>query len=165
MQTYRYAIALGSNRRHGRHGGPASVIRAAVAALDAAGLRLIAVSPVVTTAALGPAGRSFANAAIIAETKLNPPALLALLKANEAVFGRRPGRRWGPRVLDLDILLWSGGRWPRYGGRSLIVPHRGLEERDFVLLPLSRIAPLWRVGAGARTVRQARARLIRRTAG
>lgn len=165
MQPYRYAIALGSNRRHGRHGGPAGVVRAAMAALDAAGLKLIAVSPVVITPALGPAGRSFANAAIIAETPLDPPALLALLKGHEAAFGRRPGRRWGPRVLDLDIVLWSGGRWPRYGGRTLIVPHRGLEGRDFVLRPLSHVAPLWRVGAGARTVRQARARLIRRTAG
>jgi 2-amino-4-hydroxy-6-hydroxymethyldihydropteridine diphosphokinase len=162
MQVYRYAIALGSNRRHGRHGGPADVVRAAMRALDQAGLRLIASSPVIPTPALGPAGRSFANAAIIVETGLEPPMLLKLLKATEAAFGRRRGRRWGPRVLDLDILLWSEGRWPLHGGRRLIVPHRALEQRDFVLRPLARIAPDWRVGPGARTVRHALFRLIRR---
>ena len=162
MRPYRYAVALGSNRRHGRHGGPAAVLRAAVVALERAGLRLIATSPVMPTPALGPAGRSFANAAIIVETALEPPALLGLLKATEVAFGRRRGRRWGPRVLDLDILLWSEGRWPRHGGRMLFVPHRGLEGRDFVLKPLVRIAADWRVGAGSRTVRQARFRLMRR---
>lgn len=167
MQPYRYAIALGSNRRHGRYGRPDRVVRAAISALEGEGLRLIAASPVIATPALGPAGRSFANAAVIAETDLDPPALLKLLKAMEAGFGRRRGRRWGPRVLDLDILLWSEGRWPRrggegLGGRQLVVPHRSLEQRDFVLRPLTRIAPDWRIGRGSRKVHHARFRLGRR---
>lgn len=167
MQPYRYAIALGSNRHHGRHGRPAGVVRAAVAALDRAGLMPVACSPVIHTTALGPAGRAFANAAIIVESPLDPLALLRLLKGIEAAFGRRRGRRWGPRVLDLDILLWSEGRWPRRGpqgpgGERLAVPHASLERRDFVLRPLVRIAPEWRVGKGGRTVRHALARLIRR---
>lgn len=124
-------------------------------------MTLIAVSPIIPTPALGPAGRSFANAAVIVATDIDPPALLAKLKAMEAAFGRRRGRRWGARVLDLDIVLWSGGRWSRHGDR-LVIPHRALELRDFVLRPLSTIAPDWRIGAGARTVRHARARLIRR---
>ncbi|KKC23836.1 2-amino-4-hydroxy-6-hydroxymethyldihydropteridine diphosphokinase [Sphingomonas sp. SRS2] len=157
--SHRYAIAIGSNRRHGRHGAPAGVVRAAVAALGDAGVRVIATSPIIPTPALGPAGRSFANAAVIAETDLDPPALLARLKTIEVAFGRRRGRRWGPRVLDLDIILWSGGLWT---GERLVIPHRSLEQRDFVLRPLAAIAPGWRVGTGARTVRQARARLIRR---
>lgn len=161
MPHYHYAIALGSNRRHGRYGAPVAVVRAAMAALADAGLKLLSASPIVPTPALGPAGRSFANAAIIVETALEPMALLNLLKATEVAFGRRRGRRWGPRVLDLDIALWSGGRWPRYGGRRLIVPHTSLGSRDFVLGPLERIAPTWRIGRGARTVRQARAKLIR----
>jgi len=165
MQPYRYAIGIGSNRRHGRHGSPAAVVRAAMAALDALGVRLIGRSPVIATPALGPAGRSFANAAILVESRLDPPALLALLKGVEAAFGRRRGRRWGARVLDLDILLWSAGRWSRRGGqghaRGLAVPHRELQRRDFVLRPLLAIAPDWRVGSGARTVRHARARLVR----
>lgn len=162
MQSYRYAIGIGSNRRHGRHGSPAAVVRAAMAALDAQEVRLIECSPVIATPALGPAGRSFANAAILVETRLDPPALLILLKALETAFGRRRGRRWGARVLDLDILLWSEGRWPRRGGRRLTVPHRALEQRDFVLRPLLAIVPGWPVGVGSRTVRHARARLLRR---
>ena len=168
MEFYRYAIALGSNRRHGRHGAPAGVLSAAARALEQAGLRVSAASPVITTPALGPAGRSFANAAIIVETRLQPPALLALLKATDAAFGRRRGRRWGPRVLDLDIALWSEGRWPRRGegwsgGQRLAIPHRAVEQRDFVLRPLARIIPDWRVGRGPRTVRQALFRLIHRS--
>src|SRR4051812_9121684 len=107
MQPYRYAIALGSNRRHGRHGAPAGVVRAAIDELARGGFHLIAASSTIPTPALGPAGRGFANAAILVETMLEPPALLTFLKAVETRFGRRRGRRWGARVLDLDILLWS----------------------------------------------------------
>lgn len=161
MQPYSYAIGIGSNRRHGRHGAPAAVVRAAMAALERVGIRLVGRSPVIATPALGPAGRSFANAAIIVQTALDPPELLVRLKELEAAFGRRRGRRWGARVLDLDILLWSEGHWPRRGKGRLTVPHRSLEQRDFVLRPLLAIAPGWRVGRGAGTVRHARARLLR----
>ena len=153
---YIYAIALGSNRRHGRHGAPTGILRAAIEALERAGLTVRAVSPILRTAALGPAGRSFANAAILAETGLEPPALLALVKGIERSFGRRRGRRWGARVLDLDILLWSGGTW---ASRKLQVPHPHLAKRRFVLDPLVHIAPDWHLPQG--TVRQLRARLTR----
>ena len=106
---------LGSNRRS-RHGSPAATLRAALAAIDG----VQAVSAIRTTPALGPAGRSFANAVAIVESELAPDAMLAELKAIERAFGRRPGRRWGPRVLDLDIILWSDGAW---GGPGPIVPH------------------------------------------
>ena len=159
MPLHLYAIGLGSNRRHGRYGGPAAILRAAVVALEGGDIRVVALSPVIATAPLGPAGRSFANAAAILETELDPPSLLARLKAVEASFGRRRGRRWGPRVLDLDILLWSGGGYRR--GPGLVIPHRGLTQRDFVLRPLAAIAPGWRVGSGILTVRHARSRLIR----
>ncbi len=158
MHAHRYAIALGSNRRHGRHGEPRSVIAAALSALAAEGLDIISVSPVIRTPALGPGGRGFANAAAIVATSLDPPALLALLKNIERGFGRRRGRRWGARVLDLDIALWSAGRW---SGRHLTVPHRELANRDFVLRPLLAIAPLWRVGRHVGTIRHAHARLVR----
>lgn len=158
-----YAIALGSNRRHGRHGTPRGVVSAAIAALRAAGVTILRASPIIDTPALGPAGRGFANAAALVETPLDPPALLMLLKGMERRFGRRPGRRWGARVLDLDIVLWSGGRWP-IGARAaaphaLAVPHRAHRRRAFVLTPLLSIAPGWRI-AGARTVRHAHARLL-----
>ena len=161
-QPYRYAIALGSNRSHGRYGTPRAVIHAAVAALVNAGLDVCEVSPIITTSALGPSDRSFANAAAIIETPLDPPALLTLFKTIERDFGRRRSRRWGARVIDLDIALWSGGRWPRRGAITpgdLAVPHRALAQRDFVLRPLVALVPDWRLGEGRGTVRQALFRL------
>jgi len=155
--THLYAIALGSNRRHGRHGSPERVLEAALSALTAAGVAVTARSPVLATAPLGPGGRRFANAAVLAHTSLDPPALLDLLKRIERAFGRRRGRRWGARVLDLDVLLWSGGRWRT---RTLAVPHAGLRARRFVLDPLVTVAPGWRLPDGG-TVRHAAARLTR----
>lgn len=158
----RYAIALGSNRRHGRHGKPARILAAAIDALAAAGVTPLAISPTFTTAPIGPSIRAFANAAALVETALDPPALLATLKRIEHDFGRRRGQRWGARVLDLDIVLWQNGRWSSRRP-ALAIPHVGLAERGFVLDPLVRIAPQWhipRIG----TVAQARARLTRRAA-
>jgi len=151
-----YAIALGSNRRHGRHGSPNGVVRAAITAIEQAGMSVHRISPILRTPALGPAGRSFANAALIGESALAPPELLMALKRIEREFGRRRGRRWGPRVLDLDILLWSGGAWRT---PHLVIPHSQIAARRFVLDPLVRIAPGWRAGQG--TIRQLHARLTR----
>jgi len=132
-----YAIGLGSNRRHGRYGRPAEVLGAAVDRL-----RPIAASGILQTDPVGPSSRRFANAAILIETPLAPPELLARLKGIEREFGRRRGRRWGERVLDLDILLWSGGRWST---RHLTIPHPRLAQRVFALAPLAKIAPNWRI--------------------
>ena len=150
MATTSYAIALGSNRRS-RHGSPAATLRAALAVLDPK-----LVSAIRATPALGPAGRSFANAVAIVDSDLAPDELLARLKALERRFGRRPGKRWGPRVLDLDIILWSGGAW---GGPGPIVPHPAFRGRAFVLAPLAEIAPAWRDPLTGATVRQLLARL------
>lgn len=152
-----YAIALGSNRRHGRHGAPGKVIRAAMAALAEAKVRPLACSPIVATPPMGPSARRFANAAMLVESALAPPALLAVLKAIERRFGRRRGRRWSARVLDLDILLWSGGAW---AARALMIPHPGLAQRRFVLDPLVTVAPGWRTPHGL-TIRQLRGRLTK----
>ena len=152
-----HAIALGSNRRHGRHGGPAGVIRAALHALSALGTVEL-VSDICSTPALGPAGREFANAVAILASDLAPDALLDELKAIERAFGRRPGRRWGPRVLDLDIILWSEGPW---GGPGPVVPHPEFRDRNFVLVPLAQVAPGWRDPIGGATVRQLLARCRR----
>ena len=146
MATAIYAIGIGSNRR-GRHGGPADEVRAAIAAIGG----VVATSPIIATAPLGPSIRRFANAAILIESDEAPPVLLVRLKRIEAAFGRRRGRRWGARVIDLDILLWSGGAWQSAG---LTVPHAALDERGFVLAPLRHIAPGWRVPGAMRTIRQ-----------
>jgi 2-amino-4-hydroxy-6-hydroxymethyldihydropteridine diphosphokinase len=155
MALTSYAIALGSNRRS-RHGSPAATVRAAAAAIGA--VRLSRVRP---TPALGPAGRGFANAVALVESDLDPPALLERLKQVERGFGRRRGRRWGPRVLDLDIILWSQGAW---GGGGLIVPHPEFRRRRFVLEPLAELAPAWRDPISGATIRQLLHRLERRRA-
>ena len=154
-----YAIAIGSNRRHGRHGRPAGVVEAAIARLDAQ-FGLFDASPIVLNPADGGAGRDFANAVALVESDLAPPAMLARLKSIEREFGRRSGKHWAARVLDLDIVLWSGGR---FRSRRLNIPHYGLEARPFVLDPLAAIAPGWRI-RGALNARHLAARLARRAA-
>jgi 2-amino-4-hydroxy-6-hydroxymethyldihydropteridine diphosphokinase len=151
-----YAIAVGSNRPHGRFGRPAAVVETAIARLDE-DFGLFDASPIVLNAAHGRAGRDFANAVALVESDLDPPELLARLKNIERAFGRRPGRRWGPRVLDLDIALWSGGK---FHSRLLEIPHAQMGRRSFVLDPLAAVAPRWRVGS--LTVRQLAHRLARR---
>lgn len=150
MASTSYAIALGSNRRS-RHGSPAETLRAALLEL-----KPVRVSAILATPALGLAGRAFANAVAIVESALAPDELLADLKALESAFGRRSGRRWGPRVLDLDIILWSGGSW---GGPGPTVPHPAFRERRFVLEPLAEVVPDWRDPLTGASVRQLLARL------
>ncbi|VXC82603.1 2-amino-4-hydroxy-6-hydroxymethyldihydropteridine diphosphokinase [Sphingomonas sp. AX6] len=155
MASSTYLIAIGSNRR-GRHGAPADEVRAGIAALGG----VIAASPVTDTPAIGPSIRRFANAACVVESDEAPPVLLARLKSIERDFGRRRGQRWGSRVIDLDIILWSGGGWASPG---LVVPHIGFRVRDFVIGPAASIAPDWRDPITKLTLRQLRARLTRRT--
>ena len=140
--SHLYAIAVGSNRPHGHYGRPAAVVEAAIARLDAE-FGLFDASRIVLNPALGGAGRDFANSVAIVESDLAPEEMLTRLKCIEGDFGRRSGKRWGPRVLDLDIALWSGGR---FRSRNLTVPHPQLQSRSFVLGPLTTIAPSWRVG-------------------
>jgi 2-amino-4-hydroxy-6-hydroxymethyldihydropteridine diphosphokinase len=146
----RYAIAIGSNRP-GRHGPPEAELRAAIAALGP----VVAVSRFFPTPPLGPSSRRFVNAALILDSADSPPKLLARLKAVERDFGRRPGRRWGARVIDLDIVLWSGGVW---SDAALTVPHRAFRQRRFVLDPLASLVPAWRDPVTGLTVRQLAAR-------
>lgn len=153
--AWTYLIALGANRR-GRHGDPAAEVRAAAVAIG-----VTALSAVIASSAIGPSSRRFANAAALVESAEAPPALLARLKAIEHSFGRRRGRRWGARVIDLDIILWSGGIWR---SRGLTVPHAAFRDRAFVLGPLAALAPAWRDPLSGRTVRQLHRRLTRRAA-
>ena len=154
--AHRYLIALGSNRRHGRHGAPRLVLAAAVEALEEAGLAVEAVSPVLHTAPLGPSRRRFANAALVARSALPPLDLLALFKRVERAFGRRRGGRWGARVLDLDIVLWSGGIC---ADPALSIPHPAFRARSFVLEPALVVAPAWRDPVTGLAIRHLHARL------
>lgn len=152
-----YAIAIGSNRPHGTHGRPTGVVEAAIARLDEE-FGLFDASPIILNRAIGGAGRDFANAVALIESDLDPPRLLRRLKTMEREFGRRRSKHWAARVLDLDIALWSGGR---FRSRGLNIPHQALERRSFVLQPLAAIAPNWRVH-GAFTVRHLAERLARK---
>lgn len=155
--SHLYAIAIGSNRSHGRYGRPPRVVEAAIAALDRE-FGLFDASPIILNAAIGGAGRDFANGVALVESDLEPPEMLHRIKLLEREFGRRRSRHWAARVLDLDIILWSGGN---FRSRSLTIPHYELESRGFVLHPLAAIAPNWRV-RGALTTRHLAHRLARR---
>jgi 2-amino-4-hydroxy-6-hydroxymethyldihydropteridine diphosphokinase len=111
--AHRYLIALGSNRRHARFGAPRRVLAAALERLEAEGVHVVASAPMIETDPIGPSIRRYANSAAVIETELEPEELLATLKRIEREFGRRAsGQRWRARVLDLDIVLWSGGAYP-----------------------------------------------------
>ncbi|MCC2977478.1 2-amino-4-hydroxy-6-hydroxymethyldihydropteridine diphosphokinase [Sphingomonas sp. PL-96] len=146
MARASYAIAIGSNRP-GRHGRPEQEVAAALVALGG----VVAAAPVMRSAPLGPSLRRYANTVALVESALSPPEMLARCKAIERGFGRRPGRRWGARVLDLDLVLWSEGAWASPG---LIIPHPAFRARDFVLEPLSQLVPDWRDPVSGRTIRQ-----------
>ena len=118
-------IALGSNL--GDREGYLRVARERIAALG--GTRIVAASAVEETAPIGPAGQdAYLNQMVAVETELAPAELLAALQAIERAAGRERGVRWGPRTLDLDIVL--------FGARevdlpALRVPHPELSNRDF----------------------------------
>ncbi|MEO1105961.1 MAG: 2-amino-4-hydroxy-6-hydroxymethyldihydropteridine diphosphokinase [Pseudomonadota bacterium] len=153
--TNSYLIAVGSNRRHHLYGQPQEVVRAAMEELAVLGT-VIDRSPVIASAPIGPAQRRFANAAAIVESDFDPPSFLAGLKRMEHEFGRRRGRRWGDRVLDLDIILWTGGVWRSSG---LEIPHVSFRSRAFVLGPAAAIAPAWCDTVTGLSIRQLNARL------
>jgi 2-amino-4-hydroxy-6-hydroxymethyldihydropteridine diphosphokinase len=157
VATHLYAVAVGSNRPHGRFGRPAGVIEAAIARMDQEFV-LFDASPIVLNPAHGSAGRNFANAVALIESDLDPRQMLDSLKRVEREFGRRGGKRWGARVLDLDLIAWSGGR---FRSRRLTMPHPEAEKRSFVLQPLAAIAPTWRL-QGPLTAQHLAHRLARR---
>ena len=157
--SQRYLIALGSNQRHARFGLPERVLAAALAALGKRGIKVKAAGPVIRSAPLGPSLRRYANSAALVKCKLDPDELLDQLKQIERHFGRRSGgQRWQARVLDLDIVLWSGGAWSTPG---LTVPHPAFRERGFVLQPAATIAGNWRDPLSGLSLRQLHARLTR----
>lgn len=93
----------------------------------------------------------FLNQVIEGRTSLSPRELLDFLKNMEKEIGRKPGIRYGPRVIDLDILFY-GHQVHREQG--LVIPHARLSERAFVLVPLAEIAPDFCSPASGKTVRE-----------
>jgi 2-amino-4-hydroxy-6-hydroxymethyldihydropteridine diphosphokinase len=110
---------------------------------------VVAVSSTIETRPLGPPQPDFLNAAVALDTDLDARALLDALLAIEAGLGRVRDDRWGPRIIDLDLLAWvpagatSSAQVSEVG---LEVPHPEAHRRDFVLVPLSELWPELRVG-------------------
>ena len=113
-------------------------LQAALAALPPA-ITILAASPVYETAPWGYRDQpAFLNQVVQASTALDPHALLAHLKAIESLLGRTPTFRYGPRLIDLDILLYDD---LVLESTDLSIPHPRLHERAFVLVPLADLAP------------------------
>jgi 2-amino-4-hydroxy-6-hydroxymethyldihydropteridine diphosphokinase len=129
------ALALGSNM-----GDRLALLRAAVGAL-AASVTITKVSPIYETAPIYATDQpAFLNGVVLGETLQEPLELLRTLKELEIKLGREPSFRYGPRLIDIDILF--------YGNRilalpELTLPHPRMAEREFVLRPLADIAPDW----------------------
>jgi 2-amino-4-hydroxy-6-hydroxymethyldihydropteridine diphosphokinase len=128
-------LGLGSNLGDRRQN-----LERAVAALDETpGVRVTRVSSFHSTRPFGVEDQpEFLNAVVEATTELDPPGLLAAVKAIEKNLGREPTYRWGPRLIDIDILLYDRLRWE---SPELTIPHPGLLERSFVTDPLAELAP------------------------
>jgi 2-amino-4-hydroxy-6-hydroxymethyldihydropteridine diphosphokinase len=157
--SYLYAVALGSNRAARAGRSPHAMIDAALAALDDAPLTLLDASPIMMTPALGPSQRRYANGVALVASPKTPDFVMQRLHLIEESLGRRRQRRWGPRSIDLDLILWSEGS---FADRALVVPHPEFRHRGFVLAPLAKIAPEWTDPLTGLSVRQLHARLLQR---
>ena len=137
MELWRPAyIGVGSNLEDPR----AQVLRAFSKLAELPATRVVLTSPIYMSRPFGPVVQpDFANAVVGVLTRLESPALLASLRSIEAAQGRpEQHQKWGPRVIDLDLLVY--GREQR-SDPELTLPHPGIVERNFVLYPLADIAP------------------------
>ena len=102
-------------------------------------IRLLSRSSLYASGAIGPVDQpDYVNAVAKISTTLDARALLRVLKKIEQLRGRKRGVRWGPRVIDLDLLVFGNQEIDEL---NLKVPHPGISERNFVLLPLMEVAP------------------------
>jgi 2-amino-4-hydroxy-6-hydroxymethyldihydropteridine diphosphokinase len=130
----RIGLGLGSNL-----GDSAAHLRRAVELLRQAGVQFDALSSLYRSPPWGVLDQpEFVNACALARTTLEPLALLDLVQKIEKAMGRRKTRRWGPRLIDIDVLFYGDAafRHPR-----LTLPHEAILQRAFVLAPLAEIAP------------------------
>jgi 2-amino-4-hydroxy-6-hydroxymethyldihydropteridine diphosphokinase len=129
-------LGLGSNV-----GDRRAHLEAAVMTLPAHGVRVLASSSVYETEPVGlvPDQRDFLNACVRVETDLDPEALLDACKRVERELGRAPnGVRHGPRPIDVDVLLLDA---LEYASERLVLPHREVGSRRFVVIPLLELDP------------------------
>ena len=131
----RVFIGIGSNQ-----GDRLALISQAARALGAAeGTRVVQMATIRETEPLGPPQEPYLNTVVEVETERTPEELLRALQDVERRLGRAPSpQRWGPRVIDLDLLLYDDRVIRR---PDLSIPHPRMHERDFVLEPLAQLAP------------------------
>lgn len=156
-------VAFGANSP-GPWGTAAQTFARALAQLERMGVSVKSVSSLYATAPVGQTRQApYLNGVARVATSLPAPALLRLLKQIEACAGRRGGRPWGSRTLDLDIVDYKGliRNWPRNrhkatgaGAGSLMLPHPLAHERPFVLKPLLDVVPHWRHPVLQRSARE-----------
>jgi len=134
-------IGLGANL-----GDPPAQLRAALAGIDALEeVEVLRVSGFYRNPPLGPPDQPwYVNAVAMVRTRLSAEELLRALQGLETDLGRVRGERWGPRVIDLDLLLYNG---EVVNTAELVLPHPEMHRRAFVLAPLAEIAPeAWHPG-------------------
>lgn len=137
----------------GPWGAPEDTIKRAGERLDGEGIAVERLSSLWRSRAFGNTGQpDFVNAVAVVETRLEPDALLTHCQAIEREAGRvrptQPEERWGPRTLDIDLIAYHGRIIDQ---PALRVPHPGIAERAFVLVPLNEVAPRWRHPATRKT--------------
>lgn len=141
------AIALGSNL-----GDSFTILKGAIQALDDhPHIAVIAHSSFYQTAPVGPPQPDYINLAALLRTDLAPESLLRTMLQIEAAFGRVRRERWGPRYLDLDLLLFGD---VVFTTPTLQIPHPRMHERAFVLVPLAEIAAHWQEPISGKTIAQ-----------
>lgn len=146
-------LGLGSNI-----GRRPDIIRRALRLLDAhPHISLLQTSSFYATSPVGPAQRAFINAVAEIRTTLPPSALLAELKSLEKQLGRTTSKRWGPRRIDLDILIYGD---LRIALPHLTLPHPRMNERAFVLIPLAEIVPELKHPLAGRPIRELAASVV-----
>ena len=143
------ALGLGTNL-----GNREAALAQAVDLLAAMpGIEIEAVSNLYSSAPWGVADQpDFLNLCIRVETSLGPLQLLHACKSVEAKLGRQERLRWGPREMDVDVLLMQG---VTLDTETLAIPHPRMAERRFVLEPLAEIAPDWALEDGTVTSKSA----------
>jgi 2-amino-4-hydroxy-6-hydroxymethyldihydropteridine diphosphokinase len=139
-------LGLGTNL-----GDRAQNLRQALAGLKQ-WMTVTAVSPIYETEPWGVTDQPlFWNMCVAGETAVSPHTLLTHLKQLEQEIGRTPTRRWGPRLIDIDILFYDD---LVLQSDNLTIPHPGIPQRAFVLVPLVDIAPDWVHPQSQKTVRE-----------
>lgn len=135
MMMHTVVLGLGTNI-----GDTVGHLRGAIGELSKI-MSITAVSPIYLTPPWGVTDQpDFHNLCLTAQTELSPQDLLNKIKSIEFKLGRRPNVRWGPRIIDIDILFYDDLVLHQI---RLNIPHASIPDRAFVLVPLLDIAPEW----------------------